>query len=175
LPVTYINFDIPMDIVEAGAVFMGEKLAELSNLLMKFVEFIRICEEEEEKLVKDKELFKAITRKQILSDAMKGKLEGEICAMRAPLGKKLSDGKIRVLVQKIENNPDQLFSMDLFKELKAYVKVNPEEFQDIQNTLGRILDEFTEKKLGIPMEEKTKNFLKNELVYLILKAKEKNT
>ncbi len=175
LPVTYINFDIPMDIVEVGAVFMGEKLAELSNLLMKFVEFIRICEEEEEKLVKDKELFKAITREQTLSDVMKGKLEGEICAMKGPLERKSSDGKTRVLVQRIENNPDQLFSMDLFKELKAHVKVNPEEFQNISNTLGRILDEFTKEKLGVPMEEKTKNFLKNELVYLILKAKEKNT
>jgi len=82
------------------------------------------------------------------------------------------DEKFRSVVLEIDINPRLLFSKDLFEELKNYVKVTPNKFRSISNTLDFLLNEFTIEKFGIPMEKITRKFIKNELVYLMLKLRE---
>jgi hypothetical protein len=83
--------------------------------------------------------------------------------------------KIKTIISEVEREPRLLFSKDLLEELKGYVKVSREEVENIRHTLDALLDEFARKKFGVPMEEKTKKFIKNELVYLILKLREEKT
>ena len=79
--------------------------------------------------------------------------------------------KIRRIVSEVESAPGTLSERDLLTELQDYAYVTPEEIKDTGNALDSFLDAFTQKKFGVPMEEKTKQFIKNELVYLILRLK----
>lgn len=82
LPVTHMNFYVPMDIVEIVKPIVGEKLKLTDKILMKFIDFVRECEESEMVLLKDKVLFKEITRGEVLSNVMKTRLEQEILYMK---------------------------------------------------------------------------------------------
>lgn len=81
------------------------------------------------------------------------------------------DEKVRTIVLEIEKSPLKLLSKDLLEELGDYVKDYHPEVEGIRNALSLFLDKFAEKKFGVPMGEKTKKFLLNELIYLVLKLK----
>ena len=82
LPVTHIPFYIPPDIIEATEPIAGEKLKLVSELIMKFVSFIRECEKNEKGHVQNEVLFKEVTRDETLSNIMETKLKREISRMK---------------------------------------------------------------------------------------------
>jgi hypothetical protein len=83
------------------------------------------------------------------------------------------DEKIKTVVAEVESESRSLSKRDLLRELKDYFEVRPEKIKDIEDAFDSVLNDFTKKKYGVPMEEQTKQFLKNELVYLMLMLKEK--
>ena len=78
--------------------------------------------------------------------------------------------RINDIVSDVEEEPLQLISRDLLDELKNYVGESLEVW-DIKANLESFLDRFVKDKLGVQMETETKQFLINELVYLLLKLK----
>jgi len=82
LPVTHVPFDVPMDIVEVAAPVMGEKLKVVSRMLMRFVGFLKECEEAESRGVQNEALFKEVTREEVLSETLEARLRQEIQVMK---------------------------------------------------------------------------------------------
>ena len=76
--------------------------------------------------------------------------------------------KTKMIISEVEKSPLQFTSRDILDELKDWIK-NDKEIDDIRESLTISLNEFTKKKFGVSIDEETRKFLLNELVYLTLK------
>ena len=84
LPVTHVPFNIPLDLVNITGPLFGDKLKVISERLMRFVEFIRTCEECEQESLKNISLFNEITRGETISHKMEMSLKQAIYSMKEP-------------------------------------------------------------------------------------------
>jgi len=75
------------------------------------------------------------------------------------------------MLLKIESNPGTLLTMDLFEEIQKSFTLDPMEIAEAKKTLFSILEEYAKGRTGVPIEENTKKFLANELLYSLLKLK----
>jgi len=80
------------------------------------------------------------------------------------------DEKINTVISDMEIAPLEFTSRDILDELKDHIE-NYKEIMNVKKSLTATLDDFAERKFGVPMDEETKKFLLNELVYLILKQR----
>jgi len=84
LPVTHIPFGIPIEFVSLIGPILNDKKKAISKLIKDFINYIKDCEDEEAKDVKDvmdKHIFKEITKNVVLSNKMKYEIDKEIKCM----------------------------------------------------------------------------------------------
>jgi dihydroorotate dehydrogenase electron transfer subunit len=67
--------------------------------------------------------------------------------------------------------PTIIYDTDLYEVLKRRRESNSDEIAQVKETLHSFLNEYTKRKLGVPMEENTRKYLANELIYLLLSQK----
>jgi dihydroorotate dehydrogenase electron transfer subunit len=68
--------------------------------------------------------------------------------------------------------PTLIYETDLYEVLKRRKESNSDEIAQVRETLHSFLNEYTKRKLGVPMEENTRKYLANELIYLLLTQRE---
>jgi hypothetical protein len=77
----------------------------------------------------------------------------------------------QIVTTEVDSNPRCLFSADLLERLGEFLNVRSKELAESRKMIGSVLEDYSKEKVGEPLEENTKKFLTNELVYLLLKAK----
>jgi hypothetical protein len=83
LPVTRLNFSIPMDVANSIEPISGKKLKKtVDPLIYKFIAFIKECENYESEYIKDECIYRDIIREECLSDTLKLKVDQEIHKMK---------------------------------------------------------------------------------------------
>jgi hypothetical protein len=78
--------------------------------------------------------------------------------------------EISRILAEIDGNPRRLLSEDLFDKAAEYLDVRSKKFAESRHAIGSILDDYSRSRVGQPVEDGTRRFLVNELVYLLFKA-----
>ncbi len=76
--------------------------------------------------------------------------------------------KFAYVLSEIQRDPKILSCSDIFEQFQDSELINSEEAQHTRATLFSILDEYARSRFGFVMEEETRKFLANELVYALL-------
>lgn len=76
--------------------------------------------------------------------------------------------KFAYVLSEIERDPKILSCMDILDQFQDSNLISSEEAQHTRATLFSILDEYARSRFGSVMEEETRKFLANELVYALL-------
>ncbi len=82
LPVTPINFNLPIDLIDSINPLMGSSLSIVSKNIHKFINFLEICEKKEKININNMELFREITRDIVLSEELKKRIDRQIQDMK---------------------------------------------------------------------------------------------